>query len=184
MKKLLFLFSFSLFLSFQVSAQMQDALALAYSIEEVNENEKNDVLAAAAGIKFKPYRKIKVRPRDNKECDCHSCFGVCKMEVSVDIKDITDIIFGLSTSTNTDDDALGYLDFDRSGKSATLYFLSNVEHAETEFIVDEDLTGSNPSSRETVTILKGNYDFSFERETLVLEGKRIPTYGKVVLNVR
>jgi hypothetical protein len=124
-------------------------------------------------IEAKPYRPIKKRPRDGKPCDCKQCFGVCQVKVKV--------TFDLKAGN------FGMILPERGSSKAKLLFGKKYDHAESEFVLDEDIVLSDDQLRQLdldkFQINKGIYRFSDKVSRLEYGGKKYTTYGMVEVNI-
>lgn len=146
------------------------------STDTIVKEETNTVLAQKTdytrgpkiGISAKPYRAIKVRPRDGKTCDCKQCFGICDVKVTVSYE------FRTQNPPNFIIDVPS-----KQASKARLYVLRKYEHAESEFGIDEDLVVSGAAIEgfevESITIPKGVYRY-VAKETAI--GEQV-AYGYV-----
>ena len=133
--------------------------------ELTSTNEVDLRAGGKIGVKVKPFRKIKKRPRDGKECDCKACFGLCDWEVTVSYEAKPDFYDGdLDINTNT------------------LTFTESLPHKDkSDFVIDEDVSVDLPASLidehgySNITIKSGKYEFIETNSELGL--------GEVVLDI-
>lgn len=109
------------------------------------------------------------RPRDGKRCGCSACFGMCDFTVSGDVS-------GSIVNINPNESGIG---------STTLYLLEEVDHAESEFGIDDDLIvpGNilNGGPYSSITLKTGEYEFHSVEQLILINGVEIMTYGYVVV---
>ncbi len=137
--------------------------------DKVNDLDSQELELRAGpkiSIKVVPHRKIKNRRRDGKECDCHSCFGVCKIEFSV----------GWELKP-------GFHDGEIDPNDNILTIIDPVYDEDlSEFIVDTDISIELPTQLkeeydfEVITIKKGSYNF-------IVEETDSENFGYVQLNI-
>ncbi len=117
-------------------------------------------------IKGKPYRAIESRPRDGKNCGCKVCFGVCELSMELDF-----------------DFSKMFMVVDPNGNTTRIHILENLENFEPEFGIDDDIfvpsKALNGTGMESLTLLKGIYDFIEMEDKINIDGKEQVTYGYV-----
>lgn len=126
-------------------------------------------------VEGKLKRKIDVRPRDGKVCDCHDCFGICDLKVSVEAGYSPIIIAP---------------DYPVSGQ-ATIYFLEIQPGAESEFGIDENLSVPVPvvgsasgTPLSNLSLNAGIYNYDSTQQTILnTDGTPVTSYGSVVVNI-
>lgn len=125
------------------------------------------------------HRNIYERPRDGKICDCIACFGICV----------------LTPQSGLTNNSSGVLDYDIANKTATLYFIKDLEQAEEEFVVDEpifiskDDLSSNMVSKYSIskgiTILPKVYEYkNYDNAGVIYGDDTLLCYGKTQLNIQ
>lgn len=126
-------------------------------------------------FKAKPYRPIKNRPRDNKECDCKTCLGVC------------DILVWIEPSKPT-----FYLvpdNLDEGVGTGRMYLIdTSTTYTDPEFGIDSLLIvdgnrGSDSLLFDEVHLLVDEYTFVQHSDTLIWDGDTSYSLGYADIDI-
>lgn len=177
MKKTVFLFFSILCISIVVTACQKESSIDKSSNNFLNNSHLNQdvVNRADPGVKIKVkaklYRKIETRPRDGKTCDCLACFGVCDLSAEVEIS-LPKIIVEPN--------------YPQNGK-ATIYFIDLPSAAESEFVIDEDISVPSGvlvgSSFTSLTFKAGAYQYDSTLLSITDNGQNVTSYGSVIIDI-
>lgn len=144
---------------------------LSFIIDDTVGDLAIDCFGPKIGIKIsgKPHRKTTNRRRDGVNCGCDQCFGLCDVSVGLDAGYSFDVVVPANSTVGT------------------IYFPETIDHAESEFGIDEDLSISGGALQaqgvSSLTFLTGLYEYHSETVTYEFDGESHTSFGYVTVNV-